>query len=1026
MICPSCQIDNPPDSRYCRRCGSSIGELSGTLTFPESEEERIKKERRFSPGEKFGERYTIIEEVGRGGMGTAYKAEDKELGTVVVLKMIRPELATRPDIVEQFRKETLIGRTVTHENVVRIHDLGEVNKVKYISMDYIRGENLSELIHTSGKLTLETCLSITRQIGQALMAAHKKGFIHQDLKPSNVMIDNSGKVFVTDFGLARSVWGVEERPQKRLIGTPRYFSPEQARGEALDPRSDIYSLGIIMYEMVTGAPPFETETVEGYIHKHVSQKPIPPSRINRALPSSCEKIILKCLEKRREDRYRSVEELLSDLEAQRKRGPALAPDAKGRKWLYAFAAAALIVVSALAYLLLRPSHPLPSQPPVNSVAILYAVNNSGDKDLDKWLRWAITDLLTTHLNQSRILRVFPGDRLMQILENMKQLDEERHLSKTMDEIADLENIKYFVLPSFTKAGDSLRIDIKVQQARAKEILGTAFVQGKGTEDLWSMVDDLSLKVKTALNLSPSDIAADRGQSLEQITTGSLEALRYYVEGERLLTLRNFRASAQSFLKAVEADPNYAMAYQALAQVYDNLGDHYQHITYLKKALALVNRVSERDRLLIQGYASDVLDESPQQAIESFRKYTELYPQDEIGHVYLAYVYRDLEEWDQAIEQYEEILKINGRSLYAHDNLTFIYMSQGRYDKALNILQAARQIFPHESSLNLKPIILISLIQGHYAEADAALKNALSLIPDDSGLSEIQGNIFLLRDDFKSAETVFRRLQQSEEADPASPGFNGRFGLASLHLLQAKYGQTQEETLTGIQMSQKSNRLYDELDFRLLCAYSDLRLGRFPQVIDALGPVMEICRNIRARNAPKYAQVMSGIAYLGLGQIEKAREVGQQLRQSIEVWGFPRHMRYYEHLLGRIASAEKRPAEAVRHLEQAVSLLPAQREASNDHAFYYEGLAAAYYESGDFPKAKETYERIVSLTTGRLQWGDIYARAFYWLGKIDQKMGKIQEASRHYDKFLKLWENADPGRPEIEDARAQLAMLRGSL
>ena len=154
MICPACEAENPSDSRFCKKCGSAIGELSGTVTFSESEEARIKKERRFSPGEKFGERYTIIEEVGRGGMGTAYKAEDKELGTTVVLKMIRPDLASRPDIVSQFRKETLYGRAVSHENVVRIHDLGEVDKIKYISMDYIKGENLSELIHTSGTLTL--------------------------------------------------------------------------------------------------------------------------------------------------------------------------------------------------------------------------------------------------------------------------------------------------------------------------------------------------------------------------------------------------------------------------------------------------------------------------------------------------------------------------------------------------------------------------------------------------------------------------------------------------------------------------------------------------------------------------------------------------------------------------------------------------------------------------------------------------------------------------------------------------------
>jgi serine/threonine protein kinase/Tfp pilus assembly protein PilF len=1022
MKCPACQADNSSDSRFCRKCGSAIGETSGTLTYLLPEEDMLKKERRFSPGEKFGERYTIIEEVGRGGMGTAYKAEDKELGTTVVLKMIRSELASRPQMIEQFKKETLLGRAVSHENVVRIHDLGEVDKIKYISMDYIKGENLSELIQTSGTLTPATCLNITWQIGQALKAAHRKGIVHRDLKPSNVMIDNSGRVFVTDFGLAKSVAVPKGHPDRRLVGTPKYFSPEQARGEELDQRSDIYSLGVMMYEMVTGVPPFDADTMEGYAHKHISQRPSPPSKINRALPASCEKIILKCLEKKKEDRYQSAEELLKDLEAQKKDGQTSAGRPPGKKWPYAAAAAAVILVIILR-VFFPPTRPSPPRPPGNSVAIMYAVNNSGDKSLDKLLRWGIADLLTTDLAQSKLLRVFPLDRLMQMLENLNQLEEEQHLSKTLDRIADKENIEYFVLPSFTKSGDSLRIDIKVRRARAKEILDTAFKQGKGTEDLWAMVDELSLKVKTALNLSPAEIEADYGQKLDQITTDSLEALRYYVEGQQYLVQGNFEASVQSLEKAVEKDPNYAMAYRALAEGYAYLGDHDQHKRYLKRALVLVDRVSERDRYLIQGYAASILDESPLAAIESYKKLIELYPQDEAGYIYLGAIYRNLEEWNPAIEQYEKILRINKRSMSPYDNLAFIYTSQGRYEKAKEIVRAGRQIYPNEALLLLRQSVLISLIQGRYDEAAAELKKPLSLAPENTDLSELEGNIFHLRGDLTSARTTYGRLQQEEEADSKSPGFRGRLWLAHLHLLQGEYRQSQEEILTGIQMAQKFKRVYDELEFRLLYVYSELQLGRFPEVIETLKPVLEICQDTAAKSAPKFALLLSGLAYLGIGQIEEAREVGQRLQRLIELGGCPKHMRYYDHLMGRIALAEKHPAEAVRYFEEAISLLPAQRENSDEHAFYYDALAAACYRGEDYTKAQEVYERVISLTTGRLLWGDISGRAFYWLGKTSQKMGMVGEASAYYEKFLKLWENADRGRPEVVDAAAQLALLR---
>ncbi len=1022
MMCPACQAENAPDSRFCKKCGSSIGEFSGTLTSPEFMEAGLKLERRFSPGEKFGKRYTIIEEVGRGGMGTAYKAEDIELGTTVVLKMIRPELASRPDIIEQFKKETLLGRTVTHENVIRIHDLGEFDKVKYISMDYIKGENLSELIHTSGTLTLATCLSITRQIARALMAAHQRGIVHQDLKPSNVMIDNSGRVFVTDFGLSTSVAAPKDLPKRKLVGTPRYFSPEQARGEALDQRSDIYSLGVMMYEMVTGAPPFEAATVEGYVRKHISQKPLPPRRINRALPRSCENIILKCLEKKKGERYQSVGEILKDLEAQKKPGQPWAGWLLRKKWPGVAAAAGAILIIIL-LLVFPPSPPTPPRPPGNSVAILYSVNNSGDKSLDAWLRWGITDLLTTNLAVSKYLRVFPEARLMQMLEDMGQFEEEQHLSKTLDRIADEENIDYFILPSFTKAGESFRIDLKVQRARAKEILDTASIQGKGVDDLWSMVDDLSLKVKTALNLSPAEIAGDFSQKLDQITTSSLEALRFYVEGEQFQALGNFEAGIRSFQKAVERDPNYAMAYQALAESYSYLGDYYQQVKYLKKALALVDRVSERDRYLIQGFASILLDDSPLPAIESYKKLTELYPQDENGYAYLGSIYRNNEEWNLAIEQYEKILKINSRSMTPYDNLAFIYNSQGQYENAKGTLQAARQFFPHEASLILRPSVMISLVHGRYDEAAAQLKRPLSLSPDSVDLSELQGHIFRLRGELTSAQTVYTRLRQQEESDPEAPGFRGRLWLAHLHLQKGEYRQGQEEIRTAIQVAQESKWVYDELEFRLLCAYSELQLGRFRGVQEVLKPVMEICRNIGAKNAPKYALLISGLADLGMRQIEEAKKVGLELRQLIETGGCAKHMRYYDHLMGRIALAEERPAEAARYLEQAVSMLPAQREDSDEHAFYYDSLAEAYYRGGDFLKAREAYERIISLTTGRLLWGDIYARAFYWLGKTNEKTGDAREASVYYKKFLKHWENADPGRPEVVDAAAQLARLK---
>jgi tetratricopeptide (TPR) repeat protein len=279
----------------------------------------------------------------------------------------------------------------------------------------------------------------------------------------------------------------------------------------------------------------------------------------------------------------------------------------------------------------------------------------------------------------------------------------------------------------------------------------------------------------------------------------------------------------------------------------------------------------------------------------------------------------------------------------------------------------------------------------------------------------------------SARTAYGRLQQEEEAEARPPTFLGRLWLARLLLQEGEYHQSQEEILAAIQLAQESKRAYDELDFRLLYAYSELQLGRFPGVFEALKPTVEIFhRDPALKSTPKFALLLSGMAELGRGQVEEVKKTGQQLRELIEVTGCPKHLRYYDHLMGWVALAEKRPADAAGYFEQAISLLPAQRENSDGQAFFYDGLASAYYQGGDYAKAREAYQRIISLTTGRLRWGDIYALAFYWLGKISQKEGNVREASEHYGTFLKLWEKADRGIPEVADATAQLATLKKTL
>ncbi len=311
MICPKCQFENPPGSGFCNRCGTQI---SPSTDIPYSKTETVQQPKEeLTIGSTFAGRYQIIEELGKGGMGNVYKVLDKELGEKVALKLLKPEIAADHRIIERFRNEIKFARKITHKNVCRMFDLSKAERAPYITMEYVSGEDLKSTLRRVGPLSEGKAIYIARQVCEGLIEAHKLGVVHRDLKPQNIMIDKQGHPRIMDFGIARSMKGEGITTSGMMIGTPEYMSPEQVEGKEADQRADIYAMGVILYEMVTGTTPFKGDTALSVAIKHTREKPRNPREINDRISIELSRLILKCLEKDRFKRYQSVQELLDVL-----------------------------------------------------------------------------------------------------------------------------------------------------------------------------------------------------------------------------------------------------------------------------------------------------------------------------------------------------------------------------------------------------------------------------------------------------------------------------------------------------------------------------------------------------------------------------------------------------------------------------------------------------------------------------------------------------------------------------------------
>src|SRR3984893_17952654 len=662
---PGATVIHPDASR---EGGTSVRTPSGPRSYVTSFQNVV-----LQVGDILGGRYEILALLGEGGMGAVYKASDREVDRVVALKLIRPEMASNPAILARFKQELLTAHQVTHKNVIRIYDLSEADGVKFITMEFVEGEDLRGLMQKKEKLSWEEVVEIIQQTCRALEAAHSAGIIHRDLKPQNIMRDKAGRILVMDFGLARTLEGEGMTQTGALVGPMDYMSPEQAMGKDLDQRSDLFALGLIFYELLTGKMPYKADSAVPSLLKRTKKRAAPVSSHDAAIPRPLSNIVGKCMEPDAKLRYQSAGEILADLEVwQGGRAAATLHFPSGARpwgqtipWQWIGAVAAVLVLASVGFLLRDKLFPrTASQPqaevkPDVSLAILPFRNASGDTSLD-WLGSSLAEMLTTAVGQSAHLRTVSSNRLQQELRDLHVGPDAAVDPAMLQRIAESTHADTVVWGQYVRAGDQIRIDANVRDLKHQR---TASLKSEAAEkSVPTAVDGLAEAIRQNLALSPNVVKELQSRAFRP-TSASFDALREYQQGLELMRQGNSLEAMKRFEAATSADPQFAWAYSRLGEELLALGHDAEAEKASRHAVQLSQNLSLSERYFIEASCARVVHDK-RKAMEAYENLAKSFPDNLDVKFALGGLYEDNADLDKARIYYKKVLNTDPKNLVA--------------------------------------------------------------------------------------------------------------------------------------------------------------------------------------------------------------------------------------------------------------------------------------------------------------------------------------------------------------------------